>query len=142
MAEVFKLAIDHIHFGKFDMGGVLYHANYFHLYEEAREKMLLENGLDYSELVKQGLHVVLTETSQKFIKPVIYGERYQLQLSVSELTNLTISFCYKLFNNADTVINLALTKHCLVRSTNNNFRVTKFPEHLTTVFSRYKENIQ
>ncbi len=138
MAEVFKLAIDHIHFGKFDMGGVLYHANYFHLYEEAREKMLLEVGIKYSDLVKNNFHIVVSEAKSNYIKPVLYGNKYYLNLSLIEIKSRSMSIEYNLYCENNILHNTGHTKHALVTKVGDKLNIVKFPSSLTLALSNFQ----
>ena len=70
--------------GEFDLGGVLYHANYFHLYEKAREAYLESLGLPYPSLVEKGFHLAVTNSEQEFSKPIYYGQELELKLEISE----------------------------------------------------------
>ena len=42
--NAFRLSAIEPRLGEFDLGGVLYHARYFHIYEDARERLLKEIG--------------------------------------------------------------------------------------------------
>lgn len=79
---------------EFDIGGVLYHGNYFHLYERGREEWLRRCGMPYESLVKGGRHLVVTASRQDFLKPLSYGHSIDLFLWVSNLRRASMTIQY------------------------------------------------
>lgn len=121
------------------MGGVLYHAHYFHLYEQARESLLSRGGCPYSALVSSDLHLAVIESSQVFIKPIYYGQVLELYLWVDELRKTTVAFCYELVvvsPEGESSVHQARTKHaCLRRLAQGKFKPSRFPESVHRIFS-------
>lgn len=137
--NAFRLDLPLVRLGEFDMGGVLYHAHYFHLYEQAREALLSHGGCPYSALVSSDLHLAVIESSQIFTKPVYYGQVLYLYLWVDELRKTTVAFCYELAvvsPEGESSVHQAWTKHaCLRRLSHGKFKPSRFPESVHRIFS-------
>ena len=88
--------IEGIRFGEFDIGRVLYHANYFHLYEAAREAFLISEGYPYSRLMQDHSHFAVVESHQDFLKPIVYGEKLLLELRTADVKRSSFRFEYEL----------------------------------------------
>lgn len=119
---------------EFDLGGVLYHGNYFRYYERAREAFLAKHQTPYSALIDQGFHLVVTETQQKFIKPIRYGESLLLKLHATELRQTSVALRYSIYHNT-TLVHYATTQHALIQTANNQFKLSRFTEALQTAFA-------
>ncbi len=136
----FSSKINPVRLGEFDMGGVLYHARYFHIYEELREVFLKHLGFPYPELVEGGNHLVIQESSQTFHKPIKYGQELFAELKVVDLRKSHFSFEYKIFSNSESevVVNRASTKHAFVKLNNNfEFKISKIPSDLYECLQNY-----
>lgn len=121
-----------VQLANFDLGGVLHHANYLLLFEQARESFLLENHLPYAGLVKNNLHLVLADAHLKFIKPVIYGDPISIKVNTTKIKETSLLFTYQLFQN-ETLCNQATTKHALV-NIEDGFQIVRLPTNLKQLF--------
>lgn len=146
--NAFCLEIPSIRLGEFDMGGVLYHAHYFHLFEQGREALLSRGGAPYRGIVESGMHLPLIEAHQAFKKPVVYGQGVELYLWLDELRRTTVTFCYELtmhsgaadFGASESgvlgeLVHSAKTKHaCIRRLPTGEFKPSRFPEEVHRIF--------
>jgi len=123
-------------FGEFDLGGVLYHANYFHLYEEAREKFLASGPVSYSALVGQDCHLAVTESEQKFLKPIRYGFKFDIELTVAELKRASFNFHYS-FKAEGIEIHRGRTRMVFIKNESAGFSVSSLPAELKSYLQRY-----
>jgi acyl-CoA thioester hydrolase len=126
---MFSLPIQHIRFGEFDLGGVLYHANYFHIYEQVREEFLLEGPLSYQALLSDGCHLAVVESAQKFIKPIRYGEQFTVNLTVERLKRASFDLCYA-FVREEELLHTASTSMVFVKVINGALKVSPLPREL------------
>mgnify|MGYP005865724483 CR=1 FL=1 len=126
---MFSLTIQNIRFGEFDLGGVLYHANYFHLYEQVREEFLLQGPLSYPTLVAEGCHLAVVESAQKFLKPIRYGEQFTVNLSVERLKRASFDLCYT-FVREEELLHTAITSMVFVKATDGALKVSPLPQEL------------
>lgn len=137
--NAFSLSIEDLALAEFDIGGVLYHANYFHLYERARETLLRAHGFPYSELVQASTHLAIVESHQHFAAPISYGQELQTFLWVTQLKRSSIVFHYEIAVKPiiDVVVHTAWTKNVFVGKKEATFAVQKFPARLTAIFEKY-----
>lgn len=142
-----------VQLGEFDLGGVLYHANYFHLYEAAREALFREHDFPYCELVSQGSHLALVESHQKFEKSVRYGEPLCVYLWITEIKRSSATFCYEitlvhapedvdsdspaLDQAAETTVHKAWTRQVFVSQSGGEYKAGRFPEKLLQILEQF-----
>ena len=124
----FTLPIPSIRFGEFDLGGVLYHANYFHVYEQVREAFLALGPTSYAQLVSEGCHLAITDSHQKFLKPIRYGHAFSVQLWVENLRRASFDFCYSFVS--DTELHTGRTSMVFVQTKSGQLCVSPLPEQL------------
>ena len=113
------------------MGDVLYHANYFHLYEEVRESFLESVGVPYFEIVAKGAHLAIVETSQKFNSPILYGDTLEVFLWVERLRKTSFKFCYQIKTSRTDCATLATTSHAFVEKNSKGlYQAKPLPKEL------------
>ena len=147
-AKAYCHRINSLRLGEFDIGGVLYHANYFHVFEEAREGFLAAQGTPYSAFIAQNSHLAVVESYQSFDKPVLYGEPLNVYLWTSERRRTTVVFNYEVAaltphpsgkssaKMEETTVHTAWTRMVYVLGDNGQFKATRLPEALVSVFDR------
>jgi acyl-CoA thioester hydrolase len=132
----FTHEIANLRLGLFDLGGVLYHANYFALLEEAREAFLAAKDLPYHTLASNNQHLAIVESVQKFIKPIRYGDAVKIYLTTSQISKISFSFNYEIFlwkNEIETLAHKASTKMVFVEEKNGELKPTILPERLNQI---------
>ncbi len=136
--KCFIYDVKHIHFGEFDLGGVLYHARYFHLYETARELLLKDGGVPYTELLKNDTHLLLSESHQNFISPIFYGKEYRLYLWVTDLKKASFTMNYNIIDTeTGKTVNKAWTKHAFIVKNGDSFKILSLPENIKKILDRF-----
>ncbi len=127
---VFSKIFNDIRLGEFDLGGVMYHRNYFNIYESIREDFFRSINIPYVTLVKKGYHLPLIESHQNFIKPIFYGEEIKVNLNLKDLKRSSFRFDYTFFNSKKTLIHKAYTLHASIKEENNKFKLSSLPKEL------------
>lgn len=121
---------------EFDIGGVLYHANYFHLYERARESLLDSLGTPYHQLVKSGCHLAIVESEQYFHKPISYGTEIEVGLRCLELKSASLTFAYSFYSNEE-LVHEGITRHAFVKKDDSGaFKMSRLPRELKEAMSK------
>lgn len=64
-----------IRYGETDMMGIVYHANYFLYFEDARTHFLREAGMPYSEIEAAGYMCPVYRAEIDYAMPLRYGQR-------------------------------------------------------------------
>lgn len=134
--RAFVFPLQAISLEKFDIGGVLYHANYFHLLEQAREALLAHAGMPYPKLVTKQQHLAIVHSEQEFLLPIHYGEPIDIAVWCTELKNSTARLSYLLIRDKDAqAVHLASTKLVFVeQDQEKGFRPQKMPSILREAF--------
>lgn len=83
-----------------DMGQGVYHGNYFHLFELAREALLRDLGFGYPELVARQMHLAIVETHCQYRQPVRYDDQIEIFTTIPILKSRSIQFHQQLFLSA------------------------------------------
>lgn len=144
---IFSYPVERIRLGEFDMGGVLYHSNYFHLYESAREAILAEHGLPYSSLVARGEHLALVESHQRFFAPIRYGEPVLIELYFSEIKRSSFAAHYRFFSPFDSAgkrseLHRGLTRHAFISTRNGAFAASRIPPELIRILEQFRSKTE
>ena len=84
-----------VRYGETDQMGVVYHANYFLYFEQARTDLLRAAGFPYAELEKQGVLLVVTEASCRYRAGARYDELLDVQARIDKMGKATIRFTYE-----------------------------------------------
>jgi acyl-CoA thioester hydrolase len=65
-----------------DIGQAVYHGNYYHLFEVARETFLRDLGYPYSRLMDQQLHLSVVEAACSYRRPLRYDDLIDVHTSI------------------------------------------------------------
>ena len=119
--------------------GCVYHANYYSVFEQAREAMLAEAGLPYSRLAENSQHLAISESGQRFLKPVHYGEPLDVYLWISELrkANLLIQYEIESSETPNDTRHSAWTRMAFIENVDGTFKPARIPQELADIFTRY-----
>ncbi len=131
-------SIPDLRLGEFDIGGVLYHAHYYHLYEMAREALLRDHGIPYSDFVAHGEHLAIVEANQEFRRPVRYGQKLKVSLSFTGIRRSVFDCHYEISTPGLGLLHVGRTRHVFVRSAGGNFKPGPLPENLLKVLKNFE----
>ncbi len=82
------------------MGQAVYHGNYFHLFELAREQLLRDLGFGYPELVARQIHLAVVEAHCRYRQPVRYDDQIDIITVIPSLKSRSVQFQQQLFLTA------------------------------------------
>jgi acyl-CoA thioester hydrolase len=83
-----------------DMGQAVYHGNYFHFFEMAREALLRELGFSYPELVARQIHLAIVESHCHYRQPVRYDDQIDIYSTIANIKSRSIKFHQQLYLSA------------------------------------------
>jgi acyl-CoA thioester hydrolase len=83
-----------------DMGQAVYHGNYFHFFELAREELLRVLGFSYPELVGQQIHLAIVEAHCRYRQSVRYNDQIDIYTTIASLKSRSVQFHQQLFLSA------------------------------------------
>ena len=134
--KTFEFDCGDLPLSEFDLGGVLYHANYFRVFERAREALFARRELPYHTLANQGAHLAVLESRQHFIKPIHYGDNFKVNLWVSELKAASLRINYELhLEKENKLAHRAWMRMVYVEKKDvGEFKMRKFPHAMRAIF--------
>ncbi|HMO17901.1 MAG TPA: thioesterase family protein [Oligoflexia bacterium] len=137
----FTVKLAPIRLGEFDMGGVLYHARYFHLLEECRESFFRSISYPYEKLTKEGFHMPLIKSELNFNAPIRYGDGITGQISLEAISKLKLRFIYELFidpySESSKPVHRASTTHTFVVAKGDKLTSSRPPDLFYTALKPY-----
>ena len=80
-----------------DMGQAVYHGNYFHFFEIAREALLRDLGFSYPELVARQIHLAIVESHCQYRQPVRYDDLIDIYTTIASLKSRSVQFHQQLY---------------------------------------------
>src|SRR5512142_3047882 len=89
-----------VRFGDTDPYGVVYFASYFRYCHQGIEEFLSNCGLPPSEVFKnpaEGFGLPVVSSDCEFVKPVWYGEKLRLAVSLSRIGEKSFSFTFNFY---------------------------------------------
>lgn len=134
----FSFDLPPVQLALFDLGGVLYHANYMLLLEQTREAFLRAVGIPYPQLTAAGAHLAISEARQKFLKPVRYGDVVIAEMWAEEIRAASLLLSYSLqattADGVQHVVLVAETKLVHVAPAEGRLKPTALPDELKQAF--------
>lgn len=116
-----------VRYSETDAQGIVHHSSYISYLEEARLDYIRQRGTSYSNLVKTGYFLSVSELSIRYLKPAIFDNLLTVRCWITQLRSRGITFEYEVLNT-DTGDHLATgsSKHICV---NHEGQVARIPEH-------------
>ncbi len=107
-----------VSYGETDTMGVLYYAEYLHLFERARSELIRSRGVSYSEVEKRGYFLPVREASCRYRSPARYDDLLYVRVSISEWGRASVTFSYTLYDETKTKkLAEGMTQHACVNAT-------------------------
>lgn len=103
-------------YGDTDQGGIMYHGNFWRLFEFGRAELLRARGTSYKELEGgMGIMLPLSECAAQFHSPALYDDLLLVHTFLTEYTGLRLRFDYRLTRKEDdTLLATAFTRHAFL----------------------------
>lgn len=89
-----------VQFYETDLMGIVHHANYLRIFEEARVAWAHSQGLLEYQKPESASHLAVYETQVRHLKPARFGDVLHVQLQVRS-QGIKMVFEYKMFHEAD-----------------------------------------
>ena len=96
-----------------DGQGVVHHANYFQYFELARVKFLSACGLEYADLERQGIFLVVHSVSCRYMLPARFGDTLRIVTRVDRATSARIDHSYQVLRDAELLAEAKTTIACI-----------------------------
>lgn len=104
-----------VSYGETDTMGVLYYAEYFHIFERARSEYIRSYGMSYSEVEQRGIVLPVREAQCRYRKSARYDDLIQVHTAISEWSRASLRFVYEVRNEDKTIVMATgMTQHATV----------------------------
>ena len=97
--------------------GVLYYAEYLHLFERSRSEYIRERGMSYAEVEERGIYLPVREASCRYRSPAKYDDLVWVHTGIQEWGRASIRFVYELYNeDKGRLLATGMTQHAVVNA--------------------------
>ena len=124
-----------VRYAETDKMGYVYYGNYATYFEVARVETFRHVGFSYKELEDSGLMMPVLEYKTKFLKPAYYDDLLTIKIFIKKIPSIRIVFDYEVFNEKNTLLNIAETTLVFVSSETG--KPCMPPEHFLNLITKY-----
>lgn len=113
-----------------DKMGIVHHANYIRMFEEARIHFLENLNWPYHRLEEMGLMMPVLHAECQYKVPLQFGDGFRIEMNICEMTGVRMTIAYQLYGNEGSkVYATGLTKHAFVDANMRPIRLQRrFPD--------------
>jgi acyl-CoA thioester hydrolase len=105
-----------VRYSETDMMGVVYHGSYLPWLEVARTDLFRNFGLSYRQFETEGYHLPVLSVSCRYIRPAIYDDEVEIEVTAREKPRLRIKLDYTI-RRGDERLATATTEHAFIDQT-------------------------
>lgn len=121
-----------VSYGETDTMGVLYYAEYLHLFERARSLYIRDRGMSYAQVEERGIILPVREAQARYRAPVRFDDEIFVRVGISEWKRVSMKFTYEIWNkDKDLLHATGMTEHAAV---NHDGRPVRIPDWLKELF--------
>lgn len=117
-----------------DAEGVVYYGNYLRFLEEARTKMLEDEGFRLKDLAQKNILFAIRRQEIDYKAPIYYGEIIEIKTKIEEITPYRIRFYYEIYNSKGIKTTTARTDMVCI---NRNFHLNEIPDEIKNSLKKY-----
>lgn len=122
-----------VSYGETDTMGVLYYAEYLHLFERARGHFIRERGISYAAVEERGVILPVREAQCRYRVPVRYDDEIYVRVGISRFKRASMTFAYEIWNSDKSLLHATgITEHACIDRDGKLFRV---PDWLKDLFA-------
>ena len=119
--------------------GIVHHSNYIRYMEEARLSWLEQHGLAYDNLESIGIMLPVISVNAEYIKPLKFGDTFNITTKLIELSNVKIKLSYEVRNSGTgELCATGESVHCFV---NNDFKPIAIRKTNPDIFQLFKSSL-
>jgi acyl-CoA thioester hydrolase len=100
-------------FHETDAMGVMHHANYIKLFEEARVLFLQEHDRPYTEYINVGRQFVVTRVDAEYLIPARFDDPLEVEIAAQWIAGASAGFIYQVRRASDLLVR-GVTEHALI----------------------------
>ncbi|WP_456397922.1 acyl-CoA thioesterase [Desulfurobacterium sp.] len=100
--------------GETDAYGVMYYANYFHLFERGRTELFRALGIEYKQILQQRqILMPVVETACRYMAPIVYDDLITIETAITNIESRGIRFDYRIIRD-EAVLAVGFTQHIFI----------------------------
>ena len=123
-----------VSYGETDTMGVLYYAEYLHIFERSRNNWIRSFGISYKSIEDRGLILPVREANCRYRHSARYDDLVQIRTGVSEWGRASLTFVYELYDESrKTLLANGFTQHACV---DKSFKIISMPDWFKEMFGR------
>ena len=121
-----------VSYGETDAMGVVYYANYLHLFERGRSELIRNLGFSYSVVEERGIFLPVREASCRYLAPARYDDVIHIRTGLAGQSRASLNFVYEITDEKrEHVLTRGMTQHAVVNAQGRPVRV---PDWLSALF--------
>ena len=121
-----------VSYGETDAMNVVYYAEYFHLFERARNEYIRERGMTYKQVEERGIYLPVREAQARYRFPLRYDDLIHVRAVISEWRRASMLFEYEIYNEDKTAVaTTGSTEHACI---NREGKPVPVPDWLRGLF--------
>lgn len=122
-----------VSYGETDAMGVVYYANYLHLFERGRSALIRSLDFSYALIEERGIFLPVREATCRYLAPARYDELIHIHTCLFALSRASMTFHYEITATDQTrILSRGSTQHAVVNSTGKPVRM---PGWLSALFT-------
>ncbi|MEA1988967.1 MAG: acyl-CoA thioesterase [Pseudomonadota bacterium] len=102
-----------------DIQGVVNNAHYQHYFEHARHRFLLNHKIDFAELAKLGINLMVSKIEIEYKASLKAHDQFQITVEPKKVSRLKVCFLQKIYNTQTQAL-MAIAKTTVVTVGNDN----------------------
>lgn len=113
--------------------GVMYYAEYFHLFERSRNEYIRNAGMSYADIEKKGYLLPVRDAQCRYRSPARYDDLVLIRAGISEIRRASLCFIYEIWNDdKERLLAAGQTQHAL---TNSQGKPVPIPDWLKSLLN-------
>lgn len=121
-----------VSYGETDAMGVVYYANYLHLFERGRSELIRSLGFSYSVVEERGIFLPVREATCRYLAPARYDEIIHIHTGLAGQSRASLNFVYEITSaDKSQILTRGTTQHAVV---NAQGRPVRIPDWLSALF--------
>ena len=122
-----------VSYGETDAMGVVYYANYLHLFERGRSELIRSLGLSYAVVEERGIFLPVREAACRYLAPARYDDVIHIRTGLAGRSRASLNFAYEITDATRAqILTRGTTQHAVVNAQGRPVRV---PDWLSALFA-------
>lgn len=113
--------------------GIVYYAEYFHVFERARSEFIREHGMSYAEVEKKGIALPVREANCRYRASAHFDDLIMVHTGISSWGRASMTFLYEIWNeDKSRLLATGSTQHAIVNEQGKPVAVPEWLRSLCT----------